>query len=257
VDILEATMKKVLILCAAMTLAASSAFALGGIDISFNACPGNSGAIGDVIPIDCASGAGLTLLGTWGPAENITDLVALDGIMDLYVATGLDAATFWDSDPTGCNAGTVITNQARPAAGCATPTAYTASWSPAGSGTAVANFYPDGVRNHTIRLSFTCYRPSLLSVVAGQKLFGLQVFFDGTNAAEAGGSCAGCGDAVSFAWNEATPGSASGVNAPAHLTSPTGNFPGFSNCTGISAAPNCAAVPTKKRTWGQLKSLYR
>lgn len=251
-------MKKVLILCAAMTLAASSAFAVGGIDISVGACPGNVGAVGDNIPIDCAGGAGVIILGTWGPAEAISDLVALDGVLDLYVAGGLDGAGFWDFDPSGCNNGALQTSQARPGTGCATPVAYTASWAVAGSGTAVAAYYPGtGVRNKTLRMAFTCFRPTLLSVAAGQKLFGFQLIVDGANAVEAGGACVGCGQVISLAWNEGTPGAAGGLAAATSLTSPTGNFPGFGNCAGLSGAPDCAAVPTKKRTWGQLKSLYR
>jgi hypothetical protein len=247
-------MKKVLILCAAMTVIASSAFAVGGIDVSINACPGNTGAVGDVVPIDCAGGAGVVLLGTWGPAEDIVGLTNLDGIWDLYVGAGLANAGFWNFDAAGCNSLALNSSQARPTAGCATPVAYTACWSLAGSGTAIAAGQTSA---NTVRMPFTCYRPGLLNVTAGQKLFGVQIIVDGSNATEAGGSCDGCSQPVSVAWNEATPGAAAGAAAPSALSSPTGNFPGFGQCMGVTNSPNCAAVPTKKRTWGQLKSLYR
>src|SRR5262245_26901480 len=253
-------MRKLVLMSAVMVAMATSAHAVGGIDLSVGACPGNPGAIKDVVPIDCASGNSIVILGTWAPAEAITNLVALDGVLELYVAGGLDGAGFWDlaelpnRDEFGCNAGALSSNQARPATGCETPNTYKGCWDPIGSGTAVAAFYyPTDARGSIVRIAFTCYRPTLLSVSAGEKLFGFQLIIDGRNAVEVGGTCAGCDQAATLTWIEATPG-ANGPPNPTILSSPTGNFQGFGLQLSLDGS---VPVPTVKRTWGQLKSLYR
>ena len=254
-------MRRLLGIAAVSMVVSTSAHAVGGIDVSVNACPGNPGAIGDVASLDCASGKGIVILGTWAPAEDLPQLTNLDGIFSLYVAGGLDANGFWNFDnlnnPSApCNPTALTTSKDLPAKGCETPVAYLPPWTPDGSGTQVA---AGRTGANTLRIPFTRYRPGWLSVTADQMLFGVQVIIDGSNAAEAGGSCPGCGQAITIAWNEATPGNVGfrlGV-AGTTLASPTGHFPGFGICLGINGTPNCGAVPTVKRTWGQLMSLYR
>jgi hypothetical protein len=233
-------------------IVATSGHAVGGIDLSVNACPGNPGAIGDVASIDCASGNGIVILGTWAPAEDLPRLTNLDGVMYLYVAGGLDANGFWDFDPSGCNPTAMRTSNDPPTKGCDAPVAYLPPW--ANGATAVG---PGRTGANTLALPFTCYRFSTLSVTVDQTLFGVQLIVDGSNAVEAGGVCQGCSSNVTLGWNDAIPGNATTVAAPTSLHYPTGHFPGFGNCIGIGASPNCGAVPTVKRTWGQLKSLYR
>ena len=243
------TMKRILLLTAIMALVATSAFAVGGIDLSTVACPGNAGSIGTLGVPDCVNG--IVVLGTWSPAEAIADLTALDGSMTGTVAGGRAANGFWDFDAqTGCNAAGLNSSQARPA-GCTSP-AYTATWSPAGSGTAIAGI---GQTANQEGLGFTVFRPSILSVAADQNLFGLQVTIAPDNAVENGGACSGCTNAgFTLSWDEGLPRSASGaLAAPTPLHGPTGHFPGFDN----SMSFNGGAVATKKSSWGQLKSLYR
>lgn len=247
--------KQLLLVCAAMLAFTTSAHAVGGIDISTVACPGNAGALGNLATIDCASGAGIIILGTWSPAENIADLTNLDGTFYLYTAAGFSNAAFWDFDAAGCNFLALSSSQARPTSGCTTPVAYTATWSLAGSGTAIAAGRNPTGSNNRIIIPFTCYRPGLLSVTTSDHLFGVQVIVDGSTATEAGGTCAGCSQNVSIGWSDAFPGAA--TMTPTALFAPTGNFPGFGQCMGVGATPNCVAVPTVKRTWGQLKALYR
>src|SRR5262245_15462299 len=133
-------MKKLFITFAAMVALATSAHAVGGIDLSINACPGNPGAMGDLLSIDCASGNGIVILGTWSPAEDISDLVGLDGTMELGVDGDLGTDGFWDFDPAGCN-GLALTSSNDVPAGCLT-VPYSDVWSPEGSGSGVAAYYP-------------------------------------------------------------------------------------------------------------------
>lgn len=248
-------MKKVLFTGAALLLVASAAFA-GGIDLTTGACPSHAGAVGgDAGPIagDCSEEPVITVYATWAPNEALPDLVGLDGLLEMQALPDLDAASFWNVDATGCGATGLNANQARPAvAVCGTaPNAYTAAWSPAGSGNAIAALR----RGPAIqRLAFTVFRPSVLSVTANQKVFGAQIFFN--NNGDLGASCGGCLSPVAMVWNSGKPGT--GGTPATELTGPTGFAPGVNNCVGFNGgASNCAAVPVKNRSWGQLKSLYR
>src|SRR5262245_5407048 len=152
-----------LVICVLSMAMARPAHGIGGIDLSINACPGNPGAVGTATPsIDCASGAGIILLGTWAPAEDVTGLVGMDGVIDVNVPDGLDGNGFWDFDPAGCNVDAMIVNHVRPSTGCATPVAYTDTW-PVGSGSGVAAYRTSG---NTLRIAFTCYRANAIDVMA-------------------------------------------------------------------------------------------
>jgi len=253
-------MKKILILCAAMALVASTAFAVG-IDLTVNACGNTAGASNDAGAIDCAGGGGVILLAVFQPAENYNDaatqtqLVGIDMIFDMQVAGTLatnGSAAFWDWDGiNGCNVAALLPSRLRPSVGCTT---YTNAWSVPNAGEGAGA----GRRStSTQRVAALCFRPSgsPLSTVANQQIFGIQLFIDGSTSLEAGqgGTCGGCTVAAGVVFNACTPGILSGA--------PTTTLGGPSlagNCVGINAGLGlCAAVPTKKHTWGQLKSLYR
>jgi len=248
---MEATMKKILLLTAALALFATSAFAVGA-DLTANACPGNAGASSSVPSLDCAGGAVLVLNVTFQPAEAISDLAAVDCIVDL-TPTGGDpntTANFWDFGVT--NSAALGGGQARPSTGC---TGYTNTFSPAGSGfaAAAATQYPSNYPPRT-RISCLSYRPSNLSVAANAKLFGLQITVDASTSAEALGDPngpAGCTLPVGIALEQAIPGSAAG-NPTTTLID--GNTPG-GNIVLVNGAN--APTPTARHSWGQLKSLYR
>jgi hypothetical protein len=247
-------MKRLILVVAAMLVLATSAHAVGGIDLSVNACPGNSGAMGvnDFISIDCAGGGAIVLLGTWAPSEDIVGLTSLNGRIRIYIPAGLAANGFWDFDPTGCNSLALSSNHARPPGGCSTPVDYTATWSPAGSGSAIAALRTSDV---FLTMQFVCYRSGPLNVSAEQKLFGVQIVIDGSNAVEAGGPCAGCNQGVGLVWTDATPSTASGSLSP--LFGPTGHYPGFGDCIVFGLGQCEPGLPARRSTWGQLKSLYR
>jgi hypothetical protein len=265
----ENVMSKVFVCLFCALTSVSVAWAGAGIDLSVGACPGNPGAIGSdpqpiparVVAVDtgsgfavpCASGAVIALLGTWSPAEDVPDLVGLDGILDLFVADGLDTNPFWSFDPAGCNLNGLGSSQSRPP-GCSTPVLYQNTFAPAGSGSGIAAMRQDPTR---VRIAFTCFRPSGLAVAANQQLFGMQILVDGSAASEAGGECPGCCSEAWMTWGQADPRSMSGAPTTT-LQWSTGNFNGFSSSMRFhGATADCTPVPTRSRTWGQLKSLYR
>ena len=234
-------MKKLLLLCAALCLFASSAHAVG-CDLTVIACPGGAGASNDAGTLDCAGGAGIILLGTFQPNEAITDLVAADAILDFNVTGGVAASNFWDLEVAN-NAALGIT-RARPA--ICSPT-YANSWSPAGSGEGAAAAVQSATR---CRVATTCYRPTNLNAALNAKLFGFQLSIDGSTAFEAGGTATGCLTPVGVSLQQLTPQAASG--APTTILT-TGSQ--MLNTVIINGAG--LPTPTTHRSWGALKSLYR
>jgi hypothetical protein len=255
-------MKKILILCAAMALVASPAFAIG-IDLTVNACGNNAGSSGDAGALDCVGGGSVTLLGAFQPAEIYNTatnggLVGVDMIFDMQVAGTLSSsgtAAFWDWDQVdGCNSTTTTTalsiNHKAPAAGC---TGYLNVWNVSNAAAGAAA----GRRSlNTQRIAALIARPSTnpANTVVDQKLFGIQLLIDGSQSLESGlGVCGGCPVAAGIVWNSCVPATFQGGPTIA-LTGPS--LAG--NCVGINSGGNlCAAVPTRRHTWGQLKSLYR
>jgi len=239
-------MKKLFLVCAALALCTSSAFAVG-VDLNFDACPGNTGASQDAT-IDCAGAGVLTAHLTFAPAEAIADLVALDTLLDIYITGGdiNSSANFWDFQITNQNGLGVL--HTRPSTGC---TGYTNTFSQAGAGASLAAL----VRTPTdIRVAAGSYRPGAISTIANQKLYGYQVTFDGSTSLQGGGTQAGCTLPAAVVIDQAIPQSSIGTPTTT-LTGPNLNP---SLCAHINGdQTTCGAVPAVRHTWSQLKSLYR
>jgi len=245
-------MKKLLFLVTTLALCASTAFASpAGVDLSFNACPLNAGSTQAGV-IDCAGGGVLTALMSFAPAEAISDLVAVDSIVDIFLQAGdmHSDANFWDFE-TGNQAG-VGMSHLRPPSGCSTPTAYTNTWSKTGAGVSLGAL----VRSpRNVRLAAGCYRPDFYNAAAGQDLFGYQLSFDGSTSVEGGGAATGCTLPAMIVVMQAIPQSSAG----APTTTLTGTSHNAIPCSTINGGvtTQCFAVPTQRHTWSQLKSLYR
>lgn len=243
-------MKKVLVLCVALALYATSAFAAGA-DLTAVACPGNAGATDQATGFDCTLGDIISFYGVFQPVEAMPDLVSISAIMDLAVNGDLGSnASFWDFEN---NSSGLILSHARPTAGCA---GYVATWSPNGSGEAIA-FKRQSPSN--LRMGIVCYRPTNLSTTANQKLYGFNIAFDTSTSADAGGGTGvGCNSITStMLLQEVFPTTASGSATTSLVVGASAT-----NCTQIghgatTGAPSCGAVPVSRHTWGRLKSLYR
>ena len=241
-------MKRILVLCAAMALFATSAFAVGA-DLSAVACPSGAGASADGGTLDCANSGVLTMYIVFQPGESAPDLTGIDVVLDLQVNGDLNSdASFWDFELV--NVAALAVSHTRPSTIC---NAYTNSWQPAGSGEgALAS--RSGVQVE--RIKALAYRPTPLAYVTNQKLFGMSVTIDGSQSAEGGGNAAavGCSKPTCFVLNNVFPRLVSGT--PTMDLSGPSSFGNTVTVNGATAA-QCLVVPTKKHTWGQLKSLYR
>jgi hypothetical protein len=239
-------MKTMLLLVGMLVVCASSAFAaIAGVDLSFNACPGNAGST-QAGTIDCAGGGTLTALVTFAPAEAISDLVALDTLIDFYLQTGniTSTANFWDFET--ANAGCIALDHLRPGSGCSAPIAYANTWNTAVAGVSWAALV---LSPQKVRMAAGAYRGNNFAAAAGQNLFGFQLSLNGSTSVEAGGATNGCPFNVIFLVQQAVPQSAAG--------NPTTTLVGPSNNVTPYATINAGFVPAKRQTWAQLKSLYR
>jgi len=245
-------MKKALVLAGLMAMCAATAFAApAGVDLSFTACPLNVGSSQAGV-IDCAGGGILTALVTFAPAEAVTDLVAVDTIVDIFLNSGdvNSSADFWDFETT--NQAGVGMNHLRASSGCSTPTAYANTWNKTGAGVSLGAAKKGA---QYVRIAAGAYRPDNFAASAGQNLFGYQLSFDGSTAVEAGGTANGCSTPAIIVVQQAIPQSAAGAPTTT-LTGPSNNTTPCSSINGGVIA-NCQTVPTQRHTWSQLKSLYR
>jgi len=240
-------MKKVLLLCAALALFATSAFAAGA-DLTANACPGGAGVASDAGTLDCANSATLQMYVTFQPGEAATDLTGIDAVLDYQVQGDLaTTATFWDFE--SFNQAALANNHVRPSTICNN---YTAAWSPSGSGEGLLAFKTGPSIE---RIKALAYRPPALSYTLNQKLFGFGMTVDASTSAEAGGGGGpGCALPVCFVLNNVFPRLISG-NVTQDLFGSAGAVGGGNTVTVNGGAALCGAVPAKKHTWGQLKSL--
>ena len=234
-----------------MMLLGSSAFAVGA-DLSFGACPGSPGATADAGNLDCADGQFLALLVVFQPQEALSDLIEIDVLFDLAVAGDLSStATFWDFEnfDNAPNRYGLSASHNRPASGCSL---YRNTWQSGG-----AEGHDATVTGQSSeRLVAAAYRSSPLAVAADEKLFGLQLTIDASYSAEHLGTSGptGCTLPVCIVLNQLTPRTQSGSDGTP-LTGPS-VFSNTATVNGAASGP-CAAVPARRHTWGQLKSLYR
>jgi len=254
-------MWKRLAVLASLTLC-SPAFAGPGIDLSANGiCPGISGASGDGGALDCAAlakaGDFVSLIGTFMTAEDIPDL---DGLGWSYIDIDImgdfaDNGAFWVDYDGSClaqNGGTIRILYAKPTlpGRCGNSLQIRDLWDVG------LHVMPIPTSDHHATLAFTTggRGGTGYSVTTSQRIFGFELRFDPTFSAEAGGPCGSCKVPICFTWTSATldVGASHTITTP--LTGPTG-LPGVSNVAFFNAG--CGAVPTRARTWGQLKSLYR
>jgi hypothetical protein len=240
-------MKKLILTCIALAAGASSAFAIG-VDMNFNACAGVAGS-SQTATIDCANGGALAGFVSFAPAEAITDLVALDSIVDIQI-TGGDVnttANFWDF---GHNV--LAMTSLRNSTACS---GYSSTWGTGGGNTNVGQ-----VQSPTkVRMAWGSYRPApAFNSLANQKLFGYSFTIDGSlsvlDTAD-GGTLNGCQLPAVIVVTQATPQSDNPATSNTTLTGPNLNP---EPCVHVNGdVTTCGAVPAARHSWSQLKSLYR
>jgi hypothetical protein len=259
-------MKKILVLCGALMLVASTAFAQQGLHMRWLGCANNA-ASSPTEDFTC-DGTPHNLHGTFSVAASTPGVVAMDGIIDLLYQTP-DVPAFWQFQAGACNESGLALADSKPTVGCGTALQNTTTLCGTG-GTGCDAFITAYAYGAVInfpanraRLLFTLARAStspvtLAASVAPNAHFAFLFTFFEDNATEIGGACDGCLTGVSMTWNQAvlynTNATTGGEGIAASISSAD---PGSADAHSFSNCPGCSAVSTKARSWGQLKSLYR
>lgn len=228
--------------------------AVGGIDLSWNACPAAGGTFN--VDANCTSPQTFDLVGTFQVSSPHDCFYSMAIYLDLQVE-GPSLPPFWHFESGGCNQG-MVTAAARPEEvleGCNAPTPW--------DSTALCCFYesfhsPNGAR---IQLHIGDSQGQTTSLSPGQTYYAFHLRFRTDRASEAGGACQGCRDKIAIVWNQATlnafapPGQECRESDPVYLVSagPFGNCATWNS----PSAYLCGATPVQQTTWGKLKMLYR
>jgi hypothetical protein len=260
-------MKKLLLICAAVMAFAVPAHAQ--LFMAWNACDGTAGSSTANMDFDCTPGSGFAadLYGTFGLPASTPGVVAIDGIIDLAFQGQTDVPAFWHLETGGCNSSGIGYTFARGTATtfCATTNSVLFCGSTgSGCGGGVTAYIngsqvPLGGPNRA-RLLFTNARPATSPVTLPgmpTRVFCFHITFITDNTPGSGGAdCAGCETPTAFCWNQAVVFNntvqAGGEGLAALIDSAT---PGSTG-----SIPNNGAlisVTASKKSWGQLKSLYR
>lgn len=254
-------MKKAILFAAALAVCAAPAFAqVGGkVFYSWNDCTGGATAT-QTVTFDCAGATPAASLAGYQMDASITGVVAISGVMDILDNTSAVLPSFWHMEASGCNSTGASITDTRNGATC---TGYNVLFQ-GSTGAATDPFitaYGSGFgAPNRARMLTAVVRASSnpFSVTGGTKYFAWRIDWALDNAVENGsGTCVGCTDVVSQTLNQITLESVfTGNNGETVTGTATSNSIGSvpSLC---SNAPTCDAVPTRSKTWGALKSMYR
>ena len=260
-------MKKHLLTCVAAIVLAAPAHAQ--LYLAWNACDGTTGSSTANKDFDCMPNSGFMaeLWGTYGLPSSTPNVIAIDGIIDFAFQGVSDVPTFWHFEETGCNFTGIVYSATRGTlAGLCASTNSAVLCGPTGpaciagiTGFVTGSQAPQLGGANRARLFVTNARVFEPVTLPGMpsRVFAFHITLLTDNVLGSGLECAGCETPTAIAWNQAivynnqaAPGGTEGIAAMIDSSVP--------GSTGTIAANGATiSVGTKKRSWGQLKSLYR
>lgn len=245
-------MRRILLLATCLALLASRASA-AGLDLSALACPGNTGISDDAGTLDCANGSVVELLVTFEPAEDIADFDRFDVLIYGQVAGGdlSSTASFWGPRSGWFQSGSFGV-AAAPRNGMASCVGYTRALDGVAGGVAGAVNVTGAT---TFRIDAIGYRETALPLLANQKVLALVLRFDSAVHIPAESPLPGCNLPVCFSLQQLTPRHSD--NTPATTLTTSALYGTLVSINGSGGRVECALVPVRRQTWGQLKTLYR
>ena len=249
--------KALLFCCALLALAAPMAFA--GLDLTAVACNTNTTPPpSTTFLFDCANpGVPQTVFACFQTRTNEDSVVALDSSLDLAVDNpGLP--DWWHFEGGGCNASGWSADVVQ------SPSLCSGATNPWGTQPRITWAYGPlmrfGPNTGSFLVSQETSQQAPITLDAGTNYFAFNLNFFADNATQSGGACAGCGIGAVLVWTSALVLNIRAAAQPGAEENPVLiRGPGLvSDCLvwGSGGVP-CGAVPTRNRTWGQLKSLYR
>jgi hypothetical protein len=269
---LEATMKKTLLLAAAlMVVTATMASAQrGSLTLGWGNCRVNGGGLSNAsFACTINTGNGPLLVGGYipGPTANLNSINSAFLYVDIY-QLGVSLDPWWQlTDPpvTGCRALSVWSLDMANAAAVTCDRSY---WADVGNPVQAARyFYPTYMSNHATFRMLVAVDASVaettpqIGATEESHVFGARL---GRANSTGAGSCAGCLNAANLYFGQADFFQTNGDNFVIDgvpPTSPTNHpVPGPKCVTWQNAAgPACPTdvTPARNATWGSIKSMYR
>lgn len=258
-------MKKTLLLCGALlALMASAAFAnTGTVNVRWNDCAGDGGVTTTTWPCNVNSTSLVRFVGSYTGDKQMDFFVAQDVTLDLQLSSP-NVPDWWQmGDPPACRAGTLslsLDTSSLPGTGASCPDTWDAGASATGLLTLYDPGFPNGMNPNRVRIKLAIARSATdgVTLTAGQEYTSFILRFNRTKTVGSP-SCAGCATPVSIVLN-----SIINYNNPPIQTEAseawTMQLPGpGGNCAQGNGGDLglCAATPTKNKTWGAVKALYR
>lgn len=224
---------------------------VGGTSLSWWACPGNANAAPGV-PFDCVaeSGTVYTLVGTFATDREVQGAVAVNADVSVAFPGETTVPSFWSIDKAGCNSFGFWPVKGMPVSCDGHLNAFCAGDSNQCDLLLTAEVNPfSGI----LKLAITLAGPRT-TLHAGQKYYAFAINFPMIGAA----TCTGCAAPSAIGFSRGTIYSTDDQGHDLQPVAVTGGHPGANACaTANDGYSECTTVPTKRRSWGQLKSLYR
>lgn len=229
------------------------AMAAAGVNLRWTSCFGDGGAIDRTSACDSNAGSAGALVASYQLAGGISGVTGIEGVVDL-VAAGAALPAWWDlSAPggtVGCRGTAMLADATIPASSF-----YCSDWAGglAVGGLAAYRTADNGTVLPTHRRVLVGFAvSSAVDVIADVEYFAFRITLSNAKTTDPGG-CAGCTVPVCLVLNSVhvVPGLSAGVLLG------SGTLAGSNVATWQSSSGSaCAVIPTQKRTWSEVKSLY-
>ena len=224
----------------------------GGTYLSWSACPGDPGAVGDVT-FDCTPGGGAVyvLVGSFILSSDIPRAHSMTAVVNVAFQGAPTVPRFWQFDPGGCNSSALQLVKSMPSDCDGSINAFCR-----GDTNQCDLLYVVSPGSNLLRIRITMGLPASNTVpmVQNQRYVAFSVSVPVIGSV----NCTGCSTPCTLGFSEGAiyPLDAAGLPLPPIAVS--GGFPGAVACATVNGAQSqCSLVPAKRTSWGRLKSLYR
>jgi len=260
---LEATMKKTLLICAALLAVCVSSAMAAGVNLGWDDCAGLGGAPGNkfgTATFSCNSnlnsvGRSSKIVGTYVLANSIDNLVANEVVLDMMTPGGV-LAPWWDfgnypaAATPGCRAGQLVFAFRDASTSCLD---WPGTAGVSGNMTVERDFGGPGRARIKLIGAYTAGAPQ--PVVAGDEMVSFTLTIN--NAKTVGTpNCVGCASPMCMVLNSIIVNQAPVANPQIKLENPQDrNYVTWNDAANTTGCPG--VTPTHRNSWGQVKSLYR
>jgi hypothetical protein len=253
-------MKKLVVTCIAAILIAAPAHAQ--LFLGWNACLGTPGSSGDNLNFDCTPGSGFMadIWGTLALPDSMPDFHSVESLVDFAFQGAAEVPPFWHFELGGCNSPGIAYFLARGANAvpCASSTNSVAMCRALGSACTggIAQVIIGSALGGPNRLRLVCTNirtdPTPVTLPGPPlRIFCFRMTFLTDNSPGSGGAdCEGCDAPTAIAWNEAK--LFYGDDSILVIDSGMVGFEGVLPANGANIS-----VGASRKSWGQLKGLYR